>query len=151
MLKLVVLFALAQVILAQTPVKSCGNGKPLPSAVYFGGRDNFCTKPPCILKRGKTATLEIDFISPINSTTVVPKAKAKILGMSIDLDLGVQPATACKFLAKGCPIVSNVPTTFKLVKAVPENTMKATADVEYTLFGDHEQVVSCYKLKTTVL
>lgn len=151
MLKLFVAFAVFHVAFAQTPVKSCGNGKPMPKAVYFGGKDNICTKLPCILKRGKTTVIEIDFSSPINTKTVTPKATAKVFGMQMDLKLGVQPAAACKLLKKGCPLIKNDPTSFKLVKLVEKNAMVGTADVEYTLVGDRNQLIFCYKLKTTVV
>lgn len=151
MLKVFVAFAIFHLALAQTPVKSCGNGKPMPKAVYFGGKDNICTKLPCILKRGKTAVTEIDFASPINTKTVTPKATAKVFGMQMDLKLGVQALAACKMLKKGCPLIKNDPTSFKLVKPVEKNAMVGTADVEYTLVGDNNQLIFCYKLKTTVV
>lgn len=138
-------------IFAQTPVKSCGNGKFVPKAVYFGGKDNFCKKPPCILKRGKTATSEVEFVSTINSGRIIPKAVTKIFGIPIDLDLGIQPASACKLLQKGCPLVKNEPSTFKLVKPVPQSSRVGTADVEYSLIGDNNQIIFCYKLKTTIV
>lgn len=151
MLKLFTIFALVHIALAQTPVKSCGNGKLLPKAVYFGGKQNVCTKPPCILKRGSTAVTEIDFTSPINSQTVTPKAFARVFGMQMDLKLGVQAAAACKLLKNGCPVVKGDLTSFKLVKPVEKNAMTGTADVEYTLVGDNNQPIFCYKLKTTVV
>lgn len=151
MFKVFVIFAILHLTLAQTPVKSCGNGKFVPKAVYFGGKGNHCTKPPCILKRGKTAVTEVEFSSPINSKTVTPKATAKVFGMQMDLKLGVQAAAACKLLKKGCPLIKGDPTSFKLVKPVEKNAMVGTADVEYTLIGDNNQQIFCYKLKTTVV
>lgn len=151
MLKVFVVFAIFHLALAQTPVKSCGNGKPLPKAVYFGGKANLCSKPPCILKRGKPAVTEIDFASPINTKTVTPKATAKVFGMQMDLKLGVQAAAACKMLKKGCPVAKGDPTSFKLVKPVEKSAMVGTADVEYSLYGDSNQMIFCYKLKTTVV
>lgn len=151
MLKIFLVFTIFQLALAQTPVKSCGKGKPVPNAVYFGGKDNFCTKSPCILKRGKTAVTEINFSSPINSKIVTPKATAKVFGMQMDLKLGVQAAAACKMMKKGCPIIRSDPNSFKLVKPVEKNAMVGTADVEYSLFGDNNQLIFCYKLKTTIV
>lgn len=151
MLKTFVILAILHVAIAQTPIKSCGNNKPVPKAVYFGGKDNYCTKPPCILKRGKTGITEVEFSSPINSKTVMPKATAKVFGMQMDLKLGVQAATACKLLKKGCPLIKGDPTSLKLVKPVEKSAMVGTADVEYTLVGDNNQQIFCYKLKTTVV
>lgn len=151
MLKVLVIFALAQAIFAQTPVKSCGNGQAMPRAVYFGGRQSFCTKPPCILKRGKQAITEVDFTSPINSQTITPKAKAKVFGMSFDLNLGVKASSSCKLLGKGCPLLKGDSTTFKLVKDVELSATKGNADVEYSLVGDGGKTIFCYKLKTVVV
>lgn len=152
MFKILMVLAMATAIFAQTPVKSCGKGKPMPRAVYFGGRTGYCTQPPCTLKRGKTATTEIDFSSPFSTRSVMPLAKTKFFGMQIDLDLGVhQTAAACKLLASGCPLKAGDATTFKLVKALGKNAMTGTADVEYTLVGDNNQVIFCYKLKTVVV
>lgn len=151
MFKVFFVLALAPAILAQTPVKPCGKGQLLPKAVYFGGRDNVCTHPPCTLKRGKTATTEIEFTSPINSMTITPKAKTKFLGMPIDLDLGIQSATACKLLKSGCPLNKGEATILKLVKPVEKSAMTGSADVEYSLVGDGNQVIFCYKLKTNVV
>lgn len=151
MIQFLVLALFATVGFAQTPVKPCGKGQIVPEAVYFGGRDNYCTKPPCVLKRGKTGITEVRFTSAINSNSIMPKAKAKVFGLPMDLDLGVQANSACKLLDKGCPLVKGVPTTFKLVKPVGKNSMTGTADVEYTLFGDNNQVIFCYKLKTVVV
>lgn len=152
MLKAVIILALAAtVVLAQTPVKSCGKGQFVPKAVYFGGRESFCSKAPCILQRGKTAVTEVEFTSPTSSNFIVPKAKAKVFGMSIDLDLKVQAASACNLLKGGCPLIKNRETSFKLVKPVEANARVGTADVEYSLVGDNNQVIFCYKLKTTVV
>lgn len=151
MWNVIIILVLAPAIFAQTPVKSCGNGKLLPKAVYFGGKESFCTKPPCILKRGRTASTEVEFTSPINSKTVMPKAKAKVFGMPIDLNLGVQAASACNLLKRGCPLIRGDSTTFTLVKPVERSAMVGTADVEYSLVGDNNQIIFCYKLKTTVV
>lgn len=152
MLKLLVILAIAPAIFAQTPVKPCGKGQQMPKAVYFGGKANYCTKAPCELKRGKTGISEIDFVSPINTKSIMPKAKTKVFGMQIDLDLGVhQASAACKLLTKGCPLQRGDLTTFKLAKVVEKNAMTGTADVEYSLVGDNNQVIFCYKLKTIVV
>lgn len=151
MLKLLVILAFVPAILAQTPVKSCGKGLFVPKAVYFGGKQSFCSKPPCVLKRGKTAVTEIEFTSPINSNTIIPKAMTKVFGMPINLNLGIQKASACNALKGGCPLIKNSPTSFELVKPVEQNAMVGTADVEYSLVGDNNQIIFCYKLKTTVV
>lgn len=151
MLKLFLIIVLAEVILAQTPIKSCGNGQLTPRAVYFGGKGNFCSKPPCVLKRGKTAVSEVEFISPFNSKNIMPKARAKVFGLPIDLNLGIQAASTCKLLSKGCPISKGELTTFKLVKPVESNAVPGTADVEYSLVGDNNKTIFCYKLKTTIV
>lgn len=151
MFKVLVIFVLAEAILAQTPVKPCSKGQLIPRAVYFGGKENFCTKPPCVLKRGKTATSEVEFVSPFNSKTIMPKARAKVFGLPIDLNLGIQATSTCKLLNKGCPISKGELTTFKLVKPVESNAVPGTADVEYSLIGDNNKTIFCYKLKTTVI
>lgn len=150
MLKFFLILALASSAMAQTPVKSCGKGKPLPKAVYFGGKDSYCMKPPCILKRGKIASTEVEFTSPINSKTITPKASTTVFGLSIDLNLGILPSTTCSLLKNGCPVIRGDLTSFKVVKAVEPNTKVGTAEVEYSLLGDNQQVIFCYKLKTTV-
>lgn len=151
MLKALVVLLLFTATFAQTPVKSCGKGLLLPKAVYFGGKESFCSQPPCILKRGETAVTEVEFTSPVDSNSITPKAKAKVFGMPIDLDLGVQAASACKMLSGGCPLIKNNPTSFKLVKPVEPKAMVGTADVEYSLVGDGNQVIFCYKLKTKIV
>ena len=151
MFKLILVLAFVSTILAQTPVKPCGNGKILPKAVYFGGRQSFCSQPPCILKRGKTGITEIDFTSPINTKTIMPKATAKVFGMTIDLKLGVTPASACALLQKGCPLRKGDLTSIKIAKPVEKSAMVGTADVEFSLVGDNNQSIFCYKLKTTVV
>lgn len=150
MFKLIVILTLTTVVFAQTPVKSCGKGKLTPKAVYFGGKESFCMKPPCILKRGKVASTEVEFSSPINSKSVTPKAFTKVLGLPIELNLGLQPTSTCSFLKNGCPLIKGETTSFKIVKAVEMNAQVGTADVEYSLLGDNQQVIFCYKLKTTV-
>lgn len=152
MFKIILIFALLHAAaLAQTPVKPCGNGKLLPKAVYFGGRENFCKAPPCILKRGKSGVTDVEFASPINSKTIMPKATAKVFGMSMDLNLGVSPAAACKLVKKGCPLIKGDLTSMRIVKNVERDAMVGTADVQYTLVGDNNQSIFCYKLKTTVV
>lgn len=150
MFKILVIFAFASVALAQTPVKSCGHGKPQPKAVYFGGKESFCMKPPCIIKRGKIASTEVEFVSPINSQTVMPKAMTRVFGLEMDLNLGIKPAATCSLLEKGCPLAKGDRTSLKIVKTVEMETRVGTAEVEYSLLGDNQQVIFCYKLKTTV-
>lgn len=150
MLKVFVILSLAAAVSAQTPVKPCGNGQIVPKAVYFGGKENLCTKPPCVLKRGKMGITEVEFVSPINSNTITPKAKMKVLGFPIDLSLGIQAAAACKLLRNGCPLIRGETTSFKLAKTVEKDARTGAADVEYSLVGDNNQVIFCYKLKTVV-
>jgi hypothetical protein len=148
MLKVLIIFAIVQISLSQTPVKRCGS-KPMPTAVYFGGRQNFCTSPPCKLKRGTTAITEIDFISPIDTKTAVPRATAKVFGMQVDLKLNKQ--NGCSMLKNGCPLVKGATSSFKLVKPVEKDALTGTADVQYILIGDNDRAIFCFTLKTTVV
>lgn len=152
MLKALVILSLVAATFTQTPVKSCGKGLYVPKAVYFGGKQKFCSKPPCVVKRGTTEVTEVEFTSPYNSNTIVPKAKTKFFGMDVEVNLAnVNGASSCNDLAGGCPLIKDRPTSFKFVKSVEQKTMVGTAEVEYLLVGDNKQVIFCFKLETRVV
>ena len=154
MFRLLALIALVPAILAQTPVQRCDNGAPLPTAVYFGGKDNFCTAPPCDVFRGSDGLTEVDFSSTFATNTITPNIRARVFGIMITYQLpdDVQNNSCGVSLTSGsCPLAPGAETTFRLQMPVDPTSPRVSTDVIFTLFGDNNVPIFCYRIATRVV
>jgi len=169
MLRIVLFFTiLCTSALASTPVRSCP-GIPLPKAVYFGGRENYCRAEPCNVSwvrcwyayvinsfqvhRGSDGVTEVDFSPAFVTSEIYPRVRATVFGITIEYDLGPATHGACKLsLINGiCPLGPNDNATFRLALPVATNTPTVTSNVNFTLFGDDMVPIFCYQVRSTVV
>ena len=141
------------IVYAQTPVQACTTG-PLPTAVYFGGKDNFCTAPPCDVFRGSDGLTEVDFSSAFVTNTIRPNVRARVFGINIDYQLPddvVNNSCGVSLTRGSCPLAVGAETTFRLQMPVETTSPRVTTEVTFTLFGDNNQVIFCYRIQTRVV
>lgn len=155
MLRFIVLIAFVSAAAAiSTPVRECGAGIRMPTNVYFGGRDNFCTAEPCQVVRGSDGYTEVDFVVPFDTNTVTPQVKAKVFGITIEYDLPKEViADGCSHvLVKGtCPLKTGEEAIYGLSLPVDPSTPSVSTEMQFTLFGDNKNIIFCYKLSTNVV
>ncbi|OQR72593.1 mite group 2 allergen Tyr p 2-like [Tropilaelaps mercedesae] len=97
-----------------------------------------CTAEPCVMKKGRNATLTFEYIADQNSTTAVIDARVKAFGMKvpvpgIDTDL-------CKIIS--CPVKEGATYTAQITVPVPKIPIKKTT-LEVKIIGD-KGLSSCF-------
>lgn len=154
MFKLLIVLAFVPAIFARTPVRECTGGNPLPTAVFFGSRDNPCTAPPCDISRASGAGITyVDFTPAFDTQEILPQVRATVFGINIIQQLPADiAANPCGILTKGsCPLSANVPAAYALRLPVEPGTPLVPTDTEITLFGDNNQIIFCYRLQSRVV
>lgn len=89
MLKLIAIFAIVPIIFAASPMHQCTgqwSGRPLPTAVFFGGRENPCLQEPCsVFQSIGTGTTYIDFTPNRQITGLHAELWARVIGLVIQV------------------------------------------------------------------
>jgi hypothetical protein len=139
---------------ARTPVRACANNQPLPTAVFFGSRENPCLAAPCDISRNSGSGITfVDFTPSFRAETILPRVRATVFGVTVTQDLPADiAANPCSILTDGssCPLEANVPASYGLRLPIETSTPLVTTDTEITLFGTNNQVIFCYRLQTRV-
>lgn len=154
MYKFLVILAVVPAILAQTPIRPCPNGLPMPTAAFFGTRENHCTAEPCPLSRtqGFAATI-VDFTPVVSTPSIRPHVRATVFGnidwiQELPADVVNNP---CGILTQGsCPIVGNTPHSYRLELPVDTSIPLISTDTEVTLFAANDQVIFCYRITNQI-
>jgi Niemann-Pick C2 protein len=155
MFKLLLLLAVVPAILARTPVRECGGGLPLPTAVFFGGRTNPCLAAPCAISRSSgSGVTYVDFTTRVAASTIMPQVRATAFGVTFTQEL---PASIrdnpCQILTQGsCPLRAGEQAAYRLELPIESSTPQLISDTEITLFGGADNhVIFCYRLQTRVV
>lgn len=156
MFKLLVVLAIVPAIFAQTPVRVCGNGAPLPNAAHLGGREDTCLTPPCPVSRAQGfAVTDVNFTPGSTTSTFRIQVRAFVFGFlwitqEIPSDIS---SNWCQILTDGhtCPLPGGAPAWYRLQLPVDPSTPQLDPDTEITLFDDNNQIVFCYQVATTIV
>lgn len=156
MYKFLIILAVAPLIMARTPVRQCDGGYPMPTAVHFNGRENPCLAEPCdVVRSSGYATTTVDFTPGFDSVSIRPRVRATVFGGLTITQILPQEIidTPCIILdaPHTCPLAANEPISYTLTLPVDSTTPLIPADNEITLFGDNDQVIFCYKLRTEIV
>lgn len=122
--KIIALMALLPIIFAASPMHLCQNqwsGRPLPSAIFFGGRQDPCLREPChVYQSIGTETTIIDFTPNRQITGLRAELWARVIGLVIQHPLPDSMVTnAWQYLTGPQPIPANTPVSFNLTVPVP--------------------------------
>lgn len=154
MFKLFIVLAFVPAILARTPVRSCGEGIPLPDAVFFGDRVNPCLAPPCpVVRSERLGNTYVDFTTIAPAASIRPQVRATVFGLTITQDLPLEiQQNPCGILTDGaCPLAANQAASYRLELPVEASTPLISSDTEITLFGNGNEIIFCYRLLTQVV
>lgn len=156
MFKLLAVLAFVPAILAQTPVRQCVGNFPLPTAVWFGSRENPCTAAPCDLSRsGGVGVTYVDFEVPFNAATIMPRVRATVFGsVTVIPELPEEIArNPCGILTGGssCPLSAGQHASYRLALPIDPTTPLIPSDNEITLFGENNEVIFCYRLQNQLV
>lgn len=156
MFKLFAVLAFVPAIFAATPINPCPGGLPSPTAIYFNGRENPCLVEPCKLSRSiGVGITEVEFDVPFDSVSIMPRIRATVFGtITITQELPADIANnPCGILETphSCPLSSGQHASYRLEMPIDPTTPLIPTDTEITLFGDNNQVIFCYKLKSEVV
>ena len=90
MMKLFAIFAILPIIFAASPFRPCTQrwaGRPVPNAVFFGGRDNPCRQEPCsVFQSVGWGTTLIDFTPNRQITGIRGELWARVIGLVIEVN-----------------------------------------------------------------
>lgn len=153
MFKITIFLAILPVIFSASPFHQCrGTGRPLPNAVFFGGRENPCLQEPCPVFRSiGSGTTYIDFAVNRRVTNLRPELRARVLGLTVTHDL---PASMMNnpwsYLIGPNPLEPNNVATFNLTVPVEPDTPLVTSVNIFTLFDQNNEAIFCYEIQSVV-
>lgn len=155
MFKLIAILAvLPAIAFSASPMSTClRTTHPLPTAIFFGGRENPCRTEPCPVFRSiGSGTTYIDFTPNRQITGLRPELRARVLGLNIQhpLPQDMQDNPFNYLLGSSNPIAANTPVTFNLTVPVEPDTPLVTSTNLFTLFDQNNQVIFCYEISTVV-
>lgn len=155
MFKFVVILAVLPALsMAASPMTQCrGTNHPLPTAVFFNGRQNPCTREPCAIFRSVgTGTTLIDFTPNRQITSIRGELRARVLGLTVSHPLppSMQQNPWNYLIGSSNPISANQPVTFNLTLPVESDTPLVTSVNLFTLFDQNNQAIFCYEIQTVV-
>ncbi|XP_041452396.1 mite group 2 allergen Lep d 2 [Drosophila obscura] len=142
MLRIVLALAFLAAAVNSTNVKQC-KGKPFPLTV----RVQDCEEPPCIVYKGTTVIMEVQFLGNNNNIqNITAKTTAKVLGMNLPYDLPEEVSNVCTNLMYGamCPIDKGEDVTYQFNFYVEPSFPEITADVTVTLDDAQGEVITCF-------
>lgn len=156
MLKFFILLVALPAIFARTPVRSCGAGIPLPTAVFFGTREAPCLVEPCNISRsGLVGVTYVDFVTIAASVAIRPQVRASLFGGSVTITQEMPEEilrNPCGILTQGsCPFAAGQVAAYRLELPVDPTTPLLSTDTEITLFGDGNDIIFCYRLTTQLV
>lgn len=157
MFKLLAVLAFVPAILAQTPVRQCVGDLPLPTAVWFGSRENPCTAAPCDLSRsGGLGVTDVDFNVPFDADTIMPRVRATVFGGAVTITQELPDEirnNPCGILTEGsaCPLSAGQSASYRLALPIDPTTPLIPSDTEITLFGANNEVIFCYRLQNVLV
>lgn len=89
MIKLIAIITILPIIFAASPMHLCQQrwaGRQLPTAVFFGGRENPCRQEPCsVFQSIGTGTTYIDFTPNREITGLHAELWARVIGLVIQV------------------------------------------------------------------
>jgi hypothetical protein len=125
MFKLIAFFAILPIIFAASPMHPCTqrwSGRPLPTAVFFGSRENPCRQEPCpVFQSRGWGTTWIDFTPTREITELYAELWARIIGLVIQHPLPDHIVNDywSNILGSGNPIPAGRAVSFNLTVPVP--------------------------------
>lgn len=89
MLKVIAIVAILPIIFAASPMHTCQQrwaGRPLPTAIFFGGRESPCLAEPCsVFQSIGSGTTYIDFTPNRLITEIKAELWARVIGLVIQV------------------------------------------------------------------
>lgn len=157
MFKLFVFLVALPAIFARTPARSCGEGIPMPTAVFFGSRENPCLAEPCNISRsGLIGVTYVDFVVGADAASIRPQVQATLFGGSVTI-IQEMPTeilnNPCSILTDGsCPLSAGQTASYRLALPVDPSTPLLSTATEITLFGATDaHIIFCYRLTTQLV
>lgn len=91
MFKLIAIVAILPIIFAVSPMHPCQQrwaGRPLPHAIFFGGREDPCLQEPCsVFQSLGWGTTYIDFTPAREITGLHAELWARVIGLVIEVKI----------------------------------------------------------------
>jgi ML domain len=82
-----------------------------------------------------------------------PRVRGTWLGITVDVIIPEDQQNACNHLEAdaNCPILADNIYDYQFTLAPASNDPLVTAEQEFTMLGDHDQVLFCYRIRNTVV
>lgn len=153
MFKFTIILAIFPIIFAASPFHQCQRTtRPLPDAVFFGGRVNPCLSEPCPVFRSiGSGTTYIDFTVNRQITGLRPELRARVLGLTVTHDLPADMMNnPWSYLIGSNPLTPGSRATFNLTVPVEPDTPLVTSVNIFTLFDQSNNPIFCYEIQSVV-
>jgi ML domain len=149
-----VILSILPIIFGDSPFHQCRlTNRPLPRAVFFGGRESPCRSEPCpVFRSVGSGTTYIDFTTTRQITGLRPELRARVIGITVDHQLPNSMMTnPWSYLIGGSnPLPAGSSVTFNLTVPVEPSTPLVTSVNIFTLWDQNNQAIFCYEIESVV-
>lgn len=111
-------------------------------------RVSTCTKSPCILKKGGSVSIEVDFIPTVDATYLTDRVRGIIAG--IKLPFATENPNGCQDKGITCPLKKGRRYTYKSVIPVSNLYPSLRLIVEWALIDQNDAEVFCVKIPAQI-
>ncbi|XP_051155114.1 uncharacterized protein LOC127277784 [Leptopilina boulardi] len=147
---LIVLAVVSCIAIVESKIfKSCKGNITAPTDVRIAG----CDSSPCILTRGTSLKLEMDFVATTATDKLKPKMYVNVGRSKKKYYLNIGTENVCDSLQKGkCPLKIGDTVTVALEKAIPPTTyLVKKATVTFELSDSNNEQLVCLQVKAKVV
>lgn len=138
-------------VLAQTPVRQCGNGAPLPASTDVDG----CTSLPCDIQNGAPiSAIARGITSPIATNTLSTYIIVRLAGLQVPFPMpdGLENACAVGTAPGTCPVSAGQTFDYELNHGGQALSLTGvTVQVEVGLRGDGNAMVGCLEFDARIV
>lgn len=108
-----------------------------------------CDSNPCVVKKGKTLGVEVDFTAPADAKKLTADVRAEIMGLKLKWP-GFNP-DGCQGGKVSCPVTKGQKYTYKYTASVnPNYPTVPFLTVEWTLKDESGNTHFCFRLPAKV-
>lgn len=101
-----------------------------------------CTSTPCPVRQGTSLEIEVDFVSHVPATHLVPVVRMGFGGVFVNYNVGV-PNACVSLSGAQCPLAANAATTFHLSYPVTTAHPPVPTTVEMTMRNQNNVPIVC--------
>lgn len=131
------------------PIRNCPNVETTGKLVHVIVPD--CDRPPCLLIKGKTYAVEVDFVSHSDTNNLTVKVTGNDIIGGVELPWnGVKPDGCADMYIGRCPLYNDDYVTYGVNLTVLEMYPNVDLTIKWLMRDDNDDVIWCFMLPAQI-